>query len=108
MATSLIPRPSRHHDAGTSAERRSQALLWWIPLSPLVGFVAAELLLDSSWPLWQVVPLASALATPFVVGAVYALHAVQQGSRRAWILAIVHVAFAVLAVVMPISESITR
>ncbi|HEU4542355.1 MAG TPA: hypothetical protein VFR23_14610 [Jiangellaceae bacterium] len=89
------------------ATRRSLLLLWWIPLSPIVGFLVANRLFSESWPLWQVVPLVVALAAPFGVGAYYALRAIQLGDRKAWIPLAVHVAFMVVALVMPISESLT-
>lgn len=50
--------------------------LWWAPLSVIVGFVAGSWLLDDSWALWQVVPLAVILATPFGIGAYHGLRAV--------------------------------
>ena len=56
--------------------RRSLQLLWWIPLSPIVGFLLGSMILSESWPLWQVIPLALALAAPFVVGALYAYSAI--------------------------------
>jgi hypothetical protein len=90
-----------------AAGMRSLNLLWWIPASPVVGFVAAELLLDETWPLWQVIPLAILLASPFAVGAFYGLQAVRHGNRRGWVGLLLHVAFALLAVVVPISESLT-
>ena len=94
-------------DVGDAAGRRSLNLLWWIPASPVVGFVAAGFLLDETWPLWQVIPLAILLASPFAVGAFYGLEAVRHGNRRGWIGLPLHVAFALLAVVVPISESLT-
>jgi hypothetical protein len=90
-----------------AAGMRSLNLLWWIPASPVVGFVAAELLLDETWPLWQVIPLAILLASPFAVGAFYGLQAVRHGNRRGWVGLLLHVVFALLAVVVPISESLT-
>ena len=91
---------------GIAAATRSIRLLWWLPVSPIVGFLGAELFLSASWPLWQVVPLAILLATPFAVGACYGAQAVLHGNRRGWIGLIPHLAFAVLAIVMPISESL--
>jgi hypothetical protein len=87
--------------------RRSVRLLWWIPLSPIVGFLVANRLLAEAWPLWQVVPLAAVLAAPFGVGAYYGLRAVRLGESRGWIGLAIHIVFMVLALVMPISESLT-
>ena len=92
---------------GVVAANRSIRLLWWLPASPIVGFIVAELLLSASWPLWQVVPLAAVVATPFAVGAFCGARAVLHGSRRGWIGLIPHLALAVLAIVMPISESLS-
>ena len=90
------------------ASRLSFRLLWWIPLSPIVGFTAANRLLSDLWPLWQVLPLAVILATPFAIGAYYALQAVRLGRRRAWIPLAVHFGFTVVALVMPTIESLTN
>lgn len=55
-------------------------LLWWIPASPVVGFLAAELVLSDSWPQWEVVPLAVLLAIPIAVGAFFGLQAIRHGN----------------------------
>jgi hypothetical protein len=92
---------------GIAERRRSLRLLWWLPASPFVGFLAAEALLSETWPLWQVVPLAVALASPFVLGALSGTRAMRHGCKEAWIPTVLHVAFAILALVMPISESLS-
>ena len=94
-------------ESANAALRRSLRLLWWIPLSPIVGFLAANRLLAETWPLWQVVPLAAVLSAPFGVGAYYGLRAVRLGESRGWIGLAIHIVFMVLALVMPISESLT-
>jgi hypothetical protein len=86
--------------------RRSLQLLWWIPLSPIVGFLLANLVLSESWPLGQVIPLVVVLAAPFVVGAVYAYAAIRQHDKAGWLPLVLHLAMAVVAIVLPISESI--
>jgi hypothetical protein len=106
MTTAAV-KTHRSDNVGTTAARRSLTLLWWIPLGPIVGFAAAGLLLAETWPLWQVIPLALLLAAPFAVGAFYGLQAVRHGDRRGWPGLLVHTAFALLAIVMPISESLT-
>jgi hypothetical protein len=88
--------------------RRSLQLLWWIPLSPIVGFLLGSLILSESWPLWQVIPLALLLAAPFVVGALYAYAAIRHHDRTGWIGLIPHLAMTIVAIVMPISESISK
>lgn len=93
--------------ASEKASRLSWRLLWWIPLSSLVGFTTANWLLDEAWPLWQVIPLAVILATPFGLGAYQGLRAFRLGNVRAWIPMAVHAAFVVLALVMPVAEALT-
>jgi hypothetical protein len=89
------------------AERWALRLLWWIPLSPVVGFAIAGRLLSASWPVWQVVPMAMVLAAPFGLGAYLAFRAVRLGGRSGWIgVALLHGLFMVLALVLPISESL--
>jgi hypothetical protein len=89
------------------AARRSLRLLWWVPLSPIVGFLVANLFLAESWPLWQVVPLAVVLAAPFGVGAYYGLRAVRLGEGKGWIGLSLHLVFMLIALVMPIIEALT-
>jgi hypothetical protein len=81
-------------------------LLWWLPLSPIVGFVLANRLLSDSWPLWQVVPLALGLATPFAIGAHFGLKAVRLGDRRGWLGLVVHLVLAAIALAMPIAQAV--
>jgi hypothetical protein len=88
--------------------RRSLQLLWWIPLSPIVGFLLGSLILSESWRLWQVIPLALVLAAPFVVGAVYAYCAIRRHDRTGWVGLVVHLAMTIVAIVMPIGESIGK
>jgi hypothetical protein len=101
-----------HLDVGASSAspqaRRSLQLLWWIPLSLIVGFLLASLILSESWPLWQVIPLALVLAAPFVIGALYGYVAIRRGDRSGWVGLVIHVAMAIVAIVMPISESISK
>jgi hypothetical protein len=89
------------------AERRSLRLLWWIPVSPIVGFATAGWFLSETWPLWQVLPLVVLLAAPFSVGAYCGVLAVRHGSRRGLIGLLLHVAFMIVAIAMPISESLS-
>jgi hypothetical protein len=94
--------------SGSSQARRSLQLLWWIPLSLIVGFLLGSLILSESWPLWQVIPLALVLAAPFVIGALYGYTAIRHGDRTGWVGLVVHVAMTIIAIVMPISESISK
>ena len=93
-------------EAGGAA-RKSLWLLWWIPLSLIVGFLVANLFLAESWPLWQVVPLAVVLAAPFGVGAYYGLRAVHSDERKGWIGLGLHLVFMLIALAMPITEALT-
>lgn len=98
-----------HAGAGGSSTpegRRSLLLLWWIPLSPIVGFLLGSAVLSEPWPLWQVIPLALVLAAPFAAGAVYGFRAIRGHDRTGWVGLIVHVAMMAVAIVMPISESV--
>ena len=89
------------------AARRAMQLLWWIPLSVVVGFLVSNRLLSESWPLTQVIPLAVVLATPFGVGAYYGLRAVRLGEAKGWIGLALHVVFMLTALVMPITEALS-
>lgn len=68
----------------------------------------ASWLLSDPWPLWQVVPLAAVLATPFGVRAYHGLRAVRLGQSRGWIGLILHSALMAIALVKPITEALTQ
>ena len=105
METRVVNRPAV--DPAEQAWRLSGRLLWWIVGAPIVGFIAANRLLDPSWPLEQVIPLVIALAAPFGWGAWEGLRAVRLGDRRGWWTTIVHFAFMAIALVLPISEALS-
>jgi hypothetical protein len=67
-----------------------------------------NLILSESWPLWQVIPLALLLAAPFVVGALYAYSAIRRRDTTGWVALVLHLAMAIVAIVVPISESIGK
>ena len=46
-----LTRPSKISSDGKHAARVSMWLLWWAPLSVLIGFLAANRFLAESWPL---------------------------------------------------------
>jgi hypothetical protein len=100
-------RPSRDLSEGERAARTSIWLLWWAPLSVVLGFIAGSWLLSEPWPLWQVVPLALILSAPFAIGAYHGLRAVRSGEERGWIGLILHLILMATALVMPIMESLT-
>lgn len=87
---------------------RSFRLLWWLVLGPIVGFAHGSLFLSESWPLWQVVPLALLLAAPFAVGAFYGLAAIRRHDRTGWFEFVMHLTLMTVAIVMPISESLSN
>jgi hypothetical protein len=103
----VTTRPWRDLSEGERAARTSIWLLWWAPLSVVLGFLAASWLLSPAWPLWQVVPLALILATPFAIGAHHGLRAVRSGETRGWMGLILHLILMAAALVMPIMESLT-
>jgi hypothetical protein len=105
--TTTAPRSPAATSTASNAAQTSLRLLWWIPLSPLVGFVAASWLLADDWPLWQVLPLGLILAAPFALGAFLGVRAIRLGDKRGWIGALLHVTFLVVALVLPITESMT-
>jgi hypothetical protein len=93
-------------DEGERAARTSIRFLWWAPLSVIVGFVAGSWLLDEPWLLWQVVPLAVILATPFGIGAYHGLRAVRSGEGRGWIGLALHLVLMAIALVMPMTQAL--
>ena len=92
----------------TSQARRSLQLLWWIPLAPIVGFFFGSLFLSESWPLWQVIPLALVLSAPFGIGALYGYAAIRHDDRTGWVGLILNVAMMLAAIVLPISQSVSK
>jgi hypothetical protein len=94
-------------DAGARAARISLRLLWWAPLSVIVGFVVANRFLSQTWPLWQVLPLAITLATPFGIGVFYGLRAARLGTGRGWLTFAIHLMLMLMALILPISEALT-
>ncbi len=58
--------------------------------------------------MWQVIPLALVLATPFAVGAAHGAAAVRRGDPAGWIGLILHLAMTIVAIVVPISEGLTN
>jgi hypothetical protein len=87
---------------------RSFRLLWWVVLGPIVGFMLGSLFLSESWPLWQVIPLALVLAAPFAVGAFYGFAAIRRHDRTGWFGFVMHLTLMIVAIVMPISESLSN
>lgn len=99
--------PQKASDRGERAAQLSIRFLWWLPLSPIVGFIVANRLLSESWPIWQVLPLAIVLATPFAIGAYFGVKAVRLGVRRGWVPLAIHFILMVIALAMPISQSLS-
>lgn len=86
----------------------SLRLLWWLPVAPIVGFLLGSLFLSESWPLWQVIPLVIVLAAPFAVGAFFGVSAIRFHDKRGWIGLILHQTLMTVAIVMPISENLSK
>jgi hypothetical protein len=83
-------------------------MLWWIPLAPIVGFLLGSLFLSESWPLWQVSPLALVLAAPFGIGVLYGYAAIRHHDGTGWVGLVLNLPLMLVAIVMPISESISK
>lgn len=92
----------------TPQAARSLRLLWWLVLGPIVGFILGSLFLSETWPLWQVIPLAFLLAAPFAVGALYGFAAIRLHDRTGWVGFVLHLTLMIVAIVMPISESLSN
>jgi hypothetical protein len=65
-------------------------------------------MLSAAWPLWRVIPLALVLAGPFVVGALYGYAAIRRGDRTGWVRLVLHLAMTIVAIAVPMSESISK
>jgi hypothetical protein len=52
--------------------------------------------------------LALVLAAPFVVGALYAFAAIRHHDRTGWVGLVLHLAMTIVAIVLPISESMSK
>lgn len=102
----LTRRPRETSDEGRRAARVSMGFLWWLPISPIVGFVLANRFLSESWPLWQVLPLAVILAAPFAVGARFGWKAARLGEARGWVGLALHLVLGAIALVMPIYQAL--
>lgn len=103
----VTQRPTGGVDEAERAARISLRFLWWLPLSPIVGFLVANRFLSESWPLSQVLPLAIVLATPFAVGAYFGLKAIRLGDRRGWVGFPVHLILMAIALGTPIAQALS-
>lgn len=100
----VTQRQRRDSAEGQRAARISMRLLWWAPLSMIVGFILASWFLSESWPTAQVVPLAVILATPFGIGAYHGFRAVRSGERRGFVGLALHLVGMGIALVMPLTQ----
>jgi hypothetical protein len=101
--TGLIP--------GARESKLSRYFLWWLPVAPFVGFTLAETVFDlggeGDWELWKAALLGALLMAPFAVGAYFGLRSVLKGFRGGWVGLAANLVLAVLAIGMPIAESLT-
>lgn len=67
-----------------------------------------NLILSESRPLWQVISLALLMAAPFVVGALDACSAIRRHDRAGWVALVLHLAMTIVAIVVPIGESVGK
>lgn len=96
---------------GARESKLSRYFLWWLPVAPFVGFTLAETVFDlgaeGDWELWQAALLGALLMAPFAVGAYFGLRSVLRGFRGGWVGLATNLVLGVLAIGMPIVESLT-
>lgn len=104
------PSPDGHRP-GARESRQSRYCLLWVLVAPLIGFVLAERVFnlgpEGAWELWKAALLGAVLMTPFAIGACLGLRAVLKGFRGGWVGLIANLVLAVLAIGMPVLESLT-
>ena len=96
---------------GARESKLSRYFLLWLPVAPFVGFTLAETVFDlgaeGDWELWKAALLGALLMAPFAVGAYLGLRSVLKGFRGGWVGLAANLVLAVLAIGMPIAESLT-
>jgi hypothetical protein len=95
--------------AGARDSRLSRYCLWWVVAAPFVGLVLAEILnlgAEGDWEFWKAAALGALMMAPFAVGAYLGLRAVLRGFRAGWVGFAANLLLGVLAIGMPISESL--
>ncbi len=101
--TGLIP--------GARESKLSRYFLLWLPVAPFVGLTLAETVFDlgaeGDWELWKAALLGALLMAPFAVGAYFGLRSVLKRFRGGWVGLAANLVLAVLAIGMPIAESLT-
>jgi hypothetical protein len=99
------------HKPGSRESRRSRYCLLWVLVAPLIGFVLAESVFnlgpEGEWELWKAAALGALLMTPFALGAYLGARAVRKGCRGGWVGLVANLVLAVLAIGMPVLESLT-
>jgi hypothetical protein len=82
-----------------------------LPVAPFVGFTLAERVFDlgaeGDWELWKAALLGALLMAPFAVGVYLGLRSVLKGFRGGWVGLAANLVLGVLAIGMPIAESLT-
>ena len=96
---------------GAREGRVSRRCLWWLLAEPFVGFALAGRVFDlgagGDWETWKAAILGAVLMVPFVVGAYFGLRSILKGYLRGWVWFALNLAFAALAIGMPVWESLT-
>ena len=96
---------------GARDSKLSRYFLLWLPAAPLVGLTLAETVFDlgaeGDWELWKAALLGALLMAPFAVGAYYGLRSVLKRFRGGWVGLAANLVLAVIAIGMPIAESLT-
>lgn len=96
---------------GARESKLSRYFLLWLPAAPFVGFTLAETVFDlggeGDWELWKAALLGALLMAPFAVGAYFGLRSVLKGFRGGWVGLATNLILGVLAIGMPIVESLT-
>jgi hypothetical protein len=96
---------------GARESKLSRCFLLWLPVAPFVGFTLAERVFDlgaeGDWELWEAALLGALLMAPFAVGVYLGLRSVLKGFQGGWVGLAANLVLGVLAIGMPIAESLT-
>jgi|GEM_PF-5711384 hypothetical protein len=106
--TASPPHPAEQ--PGAREARLSRRFLWWVLAAPLVGFALAGRVLnltEGDWELWKAALLGALMMAPFAIGAYLGLRSVLKGCRGGWVGLVANLILAVVAIGMPVAESLT-
>jgi hypothetical protein len=95
---------------GTREARLSRRCLWWLPAAPFAGFALAGRVLDlgteGAWVLWKAAVLGGLLMAPFALGVWFGYQSVRKGCRGGWVGLFANLGLAILAIGMPLAETL--